>query len=218
MNTGDFTSFSPLRGFHVKLCPALGAFDAQGDSGPDLCSALEDVVSDQDGNVEMDLSKLAGIREMAPLDCYFEVTAPSDLDYPKHLFFLPGWALTHSLHKNFYVSPRGSVVSLPPSAPGHGGVLFVAHDCSQVLHAADGVEVTADPAGIGPIYGGPQPDRSATFTSSTGIGAISDLPAGQVKLSSKRHDTGEPIGTTLIVIEADATTIVDLVPMPLADP
>jgi hypothetical protein len=208
---------TPLRGFHVKMCSVQGAFVAQGTSGLDLCpGSPQEEVSNEFGNVVLDLNALGGIREMPGFTSYFEVTPPQGLDYPKHLFFLPEWTLTHSVHKNFYVSLRDSRFSLPPSDPGHGGVVFFAHDCSQVLHLADGVEVAADPAGSGPTYSLPGlvPDRSLKSTSPAGIGIITNLPAGPVKLFTKRHDTGDPIGTTTIVIESDATTVVDLVPMP----
>lgn len=215
-NAGDFSSSTPLRGFHVKMCPVLGAMNAQSSSGVDLCPmSLQEEVSNELGDVVLDLNRIGGTEESPQWGIYFEVTAPSGLDYPKYLFFLPPWTLTHSLHKNFFVFARDSFIQLPPSDPGQGGVVFSAHDCSQVLHTADGVEVTALPAGK-TIYSGllQEPDPNAQSTSSTGIGVITNLPAGQVTLSTRRHGTGEFIGTTIVVIESGATTMVDLAPTP----
>jgi hypothetical protein len=126
----------------------------------------------------------------------------------------------YSLHKNFYVAPPDSPFRLPRSDPGRGGVLFFVYDCGQILRSAAGVEVTASPAGSAPLYAqdGLIPVPSATATFSVGAGTIINLPPGQVTLSATLQATGQLIGVTPILIEPGATTIVELVPTPLANP
>jgi hypothetical protein len=212
----SFVDFIPLgAGFHVKMCLYLGAFTAQGDSGLDPCAIpLDDAVSDDGGNVILDLGKSAQVSS------YFEVTAPPGLDYPKTLFFPAAWTLTHSLYKVFYLDARNSNLSLPASDPGRGGIAFRTFDCRQVLNLAAGVEVTAVPAGsvvaVAAMYARPGliPDQGLSSTSSMGIGIITNLPAGPVMLFTRRHDTGELIGKTPIVIQPDGVTVVELVPTP----
>jgi len=202
-------------GFHVKLCSYIGAVIAQATAGLDPCAmSRDDQVSDDGGKVVLDLSRGSGFST------YFEVTAPPGLDYQKSLFFLAEWTLTHSLHKEFYLDLRNTVLSLPTAGPGRGVVVFRTFDCRQALNLAAGVEVEAEvnssPAGDRPVYTalGVVPDRGATSTSGEGVGIITNLPAGQVTLYAHRHDTGQLIGRTQIMVQPDAVTVVELVPTP----
>jgi hypothetical protein len=153
---------------------------------------------------------------------FFEITEPAGFEYQKHLFFLPSWILTNSLQWTFGLNARSSPFALPVSAPGLGAVLFFAYDCGQALISASGVEVKATPAGVSgaPSYVNPgyPVDPNATFTDGDGIGFIINLPPGLVTLSTFRHETGEQIGQTPIVIQPDAMTIAYLVPTSLTDP
>jgi len=202
---------TPLAGFHVKTCFVLGAVSAQ-QFGLDFCAKpLDDQISDPDGNVVIDLSK-NGLN----ISHYFEVTPPPGFAYQTHLFFLPGWTLTHSTTADFTIYLPTSLGNIPPSDPGLGGVLFFTRDCSWILTRAAGVEVSARPAGSATQYAteGLVPSESATATDSRATGFITNLPPGQVMLSTWRHDTGERIGDTPIVIQAGALTVAELVPTP----
>jgi len=197
------TPVPPVVGFDVKACAPRDF----------LCmNPFDEMKTNQEGRVELDLSK-----NIFGTSAYFEVTAPIGLDYPTTLFFLPSWILTHSVRTGFIIYHPASNGNIPVSDPGRGGVLFFVHDCSQAGHRAAGVEVTANPPGSSPpayVREGYAPDPSVTFTDSIGIGFITNLLPGQVKLSAVRHDTGEHIGTTPIVIQAGAMTIAELVPTP----
>jgi hypothetical protein len=193
-----------LAGFDVKACIPRDV----------LCTnPFDDTKTDQDGRAVLDLSK-----NFFGNTTYFEVTAPIGLNYPPHLFFLANWTLTHSLRWDFFVYVRGSLLSIPVDDPTLGGVLFFAFDCNQALHRAAGVDVTTiDPPGSWPttyVRMGLPPDSTATSTDFSGIGFIINLPPGQVVLSAQRHDTGQLIGKTKIVIQPGAMTIVQLVPTP----
>jgi hypothetical protein len=180
--------------------------------GLDFCAnPLDDQKSDADGNVVMDLT-----RNSLDIHPYFEVTAPPGRDYQTHLFFLPEWTLTHSTTADFTIYLPTSFGNIPPSDPGLGGVLFFTRDCSWILTRAARVEVSADPSGSATHYvtEGLVPSESATATDSRATGFITNLPPGQVMLSTWRHDTGERIGDTPIVIQAGALTIAGLVPTP----
>lgn len=195
----------PLEGFRVRGCVPR---DACKEPIP-----MAETTSDPDGNFFLDLS-----QNYFGSAAYIEVTAPAGLDYPKHLFFEPPAVFNHASRWDFDVYIRESKNSVPLPDPSLGGVLFFAHDCSG--RRAAGVEVTATPAGTSdvPAYVVPgfRANPNDTATLAAGIGFIVNLPPGQVILSSHRQTTQhELIGTTPIMIEADAMTIVDLVPTPL---
>jgi hypothetical protein len=198
---------SPVAGLDVKGCIARDT--------PCSGSGFDHAQTDGDGGFVLDLSK-----NPYGNSSFFEVTAPTGLglDYPPHLFFLARWTLTHSLRYPFFIYRPLTVDTIPMRDPTLGGVLFFAFDCSIALHPAAGVEVTANPnSGSSPTRYVPQgypfdPTARATFPS--GIGFIADLEPGPKTLSAIRHDTGEPIGTTQIVIQAGAMTIAELVPTP----
>jgi len=206
-----FPEKTTLEGFEVKGCyPSDFPCQEPFDSG----------MTDGDGHFVLDLRK--NIFE-SPM--FFEVTAPADFDYPKHLFFLPSWILTNSLQWTFALNARHSPFALPVSEPGLGAVLFFAYDCGQALNSAAGVEVQATAAGASAPLGAPSyvkpgypVDPNATFTDGDGVGFIINLPAGLVTLSAFRHETGEQIGQTRIVIQPEAMTIAHLVPTSLSDP
>ncbi len=195
-----------LAGFHVKGCFPRDA----------LCQEpFEDVVSDDAGQVVLDLSK-----NPFGTSAFFEVTAPAGLDYPPHIFFLPPWTLLHSLSQPFAMYARNSADSIPLDDPTLGGVLFFTNDCIPVpFHPAGGVEVQASSAaGLSapPTYVTPgyRADPNATSTNGSGIGFFTNLPPGQVILTARRHETGERIGATAVVVQPDAMTIAFLAPTP----
>ena len=197
----DPTGVTPLPNFTVKACSYLTC-----------ATPIAESVSNDDANVQLALTP--------GLDAYFEVTAPAGLDYPTHLFFLPQWLQLHSFRWTFDVYRRDSLAVLPPSEPGRGAVLFLVHDCNPRLSPspprAAGVEVTAEPPGDPAHYTLKNfvPDDGAIATDENGVGFIINLQPGVVKLFAHRHDTGELIGITPIIIRADATTVVELVPTP----
>jgi hypothetical protein len=203
------------RGFTVKMCPQLDAvrvLDSQDAPGLDPCPMpFDEASSDETGNVVLDLD-----RNPLGVSSYFEVIPPPEQSYLKTHFFLAEWTLTHSRHYAFLLAALNSLSRLRSSDPGFGTVGFETYDCRQVLNRVPGVVVSASPTGDGPTYFAPGfvPDRSLTSTSSLGLGDISNLPAGQAKLTTLRQATQQPIGTTLIVIQPDTETIVELVPTP----
>jgi len=200
----QFPDGAPLAEFRVRTCFML-----------DQCAAPlgEDAVSDRDGSVVIDLA-----QNRLWLNTYFRVTAPPGTNYPVHLFFPAAWTLTHSFRQDLTVYVREGIGSIPLPDPHLGGVLFFAYDCAQALDRAAGVAVSASPAGSSKPtqYTGlghtQTTDAPATFAN--GIGFIENLPPGLVVLTATRVATGELIGKTSIVIEADAITVAELVPTP----
>jgi hypothetical protein len=202
-NVYDIPSLNPLANFRVRGCVPR-----------DCVKPFAETYSDADGNVSLDIS-----QNFFGTTAYLEVTAPSGPgpDYPKHLFFEPTDALNHSSRWDLAVYIRESVDSVPLPDPQLGGLLFFTHDCSG--GRAAGVEVSASNPGTSdpPAYQVPglksNPNDTATLDS--GIGIIINLPPGQQTLTSRRQGSEQLIGTQVVVIEADAMTIVDLVPTPL---
>jgi hypothetical protein len=192
---------------------ALEGFRIRGCVPRDQCDKpFAETKSDPDGTFFLDISK-------SPFGttAYVEVSAPSGLNYPKHLFFEPPDVFNHAARLDYYVYVRESYNSVPLPDPTLGGLLFFTYDCSGRRVA--GVEVTPSPAGSSdpPAYviPGLRADPRDTATLPAGIGFIKNLPPGQVTLSMRRQSTQESIGIQRVVIEADAMTIVDLFPTPL---
>jgi hypothetical protein len=207
----DYPSGNTLTGFDVKMC--IFGHDSSCDA------PVDEKVSNANGDFVLDLEKTIASNGHA-LSAYFEVTPPAGLDYPTHLFFEPGWALSHSWRQAFVIYSRTSKGSVAGD-PKFGDMLFVAHDCKPfgwTLYGAGGVQVTADPAGTAGPTRYPmqnlQLDPSATATYPYGVGFIQGLPPGQVILTARRQETQELIGKMTIWVRAGATSIVDMGPTP----
>ncbi len=205
----DFPAGNPLSGFEVKTCP-FG-------QNP-TCMPVDRELSDPSGNFTVDLGTTIAANGFA-LSTYFEVNAPPGLDYQTHLFFLPAWALVHSLRYFFVVYTRTGVGNVTGD-PKFGGVLFLAHDCTPTLFppAAGGVHVSIDPVGtsdpVGYTMQNLQGDTTATATYPYGVGFILNASPGTVTLTAQLQATQQLIGRTPVWVRPDTTTVVELAPTP----